>query len=162
MRCSFAVTRDLYGTQLLGIYMGHQSKAPDNDVPLQLLGIYMVHQSKASANEMFSHVIRELFAHFYDYVKIPDNEDKQKEELERVIENQEAPCVGACDGFIFISSKLKNFCNFKQRYLGCDNGFWIWKLGNQQHLRCSLFKTYRIITKDIFKSRASKQNSRYG
>ena len=43
--------------------MGHQSKAPDNDVPLQLLGIYMVHQSKASANEMFSHVIRELFAH---------------------------------------------------------------------------------------------------
>ena len=73
--------------------MGHQSKAPDNDVPLQLLGIYMVHQSKASANEMFSHVIRELFAHFYDYVKIPDNEDKQKEELERVIENYEAPCV---------------------------------------------------------------------
>ena len=56
--------------------MGHQSKAPDNDVPLQLLGIYMVHQSKASANEMFSHVIRELFAQFYDYVKIPDNEDK--------------------------------------------------------------------------------------
>ena len=33
------------------------------------------------------------------------------------IENYEFPCVGASDGFhVYVSSKLKNFYNFKHRY----------------------------------------------
>ena len=73
--------------------------------------------SKALAIETFNQV-RELVTNFYnDYVKMPENEDKWKEELKRFIDNYEFPCVGAWNGFhVYISSKLKNFYNFKHRY----------------------------------------------
>lgn len=67
---------------------------------------------------MFNHVIRELFAHFYnDYVKKPEIEDELKEELKRFIENYSFPCVGARDGFyVYISLKRKNLYNFNHEY----------------------------------------------
>ena len=61
-------------------------------------------------------------------------EDELKEELKRFIENYGFPLVGAWDGFdVHISSKLKNFYNFKRRCSVSNmvlvgyktNGFWI-------------------------------------
>ena len=65
------------------------------------------------------------------YSKLPTSEDEWKDELKGFIENYEFPCTGAWDGFhVCISSKLKNFYEFKQRYsvsskalVGCNK--WI-------------------------------------
>ena len=56
--------------------------------------------------------------HMYsDFVRLPCNENEWANELRGFIENYEFPCIGAWDGFhVYISSKLKNFYNFKHRY----------------------------------------------
>ena len=74
--------------------------------------------SKSLAIKTFNHVVRELVIHLYNgYIKLPTSEEELVNELKGFIENYEFPCIGAWDGFhVYISSKLKNFCNFKHRY----------------------------------------------
>ena len=72
----------------------------------------------STACTIFNHVIRCIVQALYDdYVVLPRNEEKWKNELNTFLENWEFPCVGAWDGFhVFISCNLKNFFSFKKRF----------------------------------------------
>ena len=75
------------------------------------------------------------------------NDDEWKEELLKgFIENYEYPCVEAWDAFhVYVSSKLKNFYNFKHHsvliYLlqAIKNGFWMWQMEHQVALTMLAF-----------------------
>ena len=55
---------------------------------------------------------------FYDeYVTLPTTEGGWKAELDAFLKDRGFPCVGAWDCFhVYISSNLKKFFNFKNRY----------------------------------------------
>ena len=74
--------------------------------------------SKSLAVKTFNETVRQMVMHMYsDFVRLPCNENEWANELRGFIENYEFPCIGAWDGFhVYISSKLKNFYNFKHRY----------------------------------------------
>ena len=61
----------------------------------------------------------------YDrFVCLPRNSAEWKQELESFRDKWEFPCVGALDGFhVYVSTKLKNYFNFKKRYSVSSLGF---------------------------------------
>ena len=70
------------------------------------------------ASVTFNKVCRVLVATLYNrYVKLPRTDEEWEAELKGFLENYEFPCVGAWDGFhVYVSSKLKSYFNFKERY----------------------------------------------
>ena len=54
---------------------------------------------------------------FNECVELPDTDDGWIAEYKGFIENYEFPCVRAWDGFhVHVSTKLKNYYSFKNRY----------------------------------------------
>ena len=74
--------------------------------------------ASATACQIFNEAIHVIIQVFYaDYVTLPTTKDGWKAELDAFLKDWGLPCVGALDGFyVYISSNLKNFFNFKKRY----------------------------------------------
>ena len=74
--------------------------------------------AESTAHNIFQDVCKAIVKCLYDkFVYLPRNLDEWSQELRNFLENWEFPCVGAWDGFhVYISTKLKNFYSFKNRY----------------------------------------------
>jgi len=79
--------------------------------------------AESTTSVIFNQECKVLVSTLYDRcVYLPRNRAEWKHELENFLENWEFPCVGAWDGF-HVSTKLKNYFSFKNRYSVSNMGF---------------------------------------